>query len=60
VPVPLIYLDEKRAFGGSLDDANRRRAYYYEVLERAVRRLKRSNDPATVATDSAPREDAVR
>lgn len=35
VPVPLIYLDEKRAFGGSLDDANRRRAYYYEVIERA-------------------------
>ncbi len=39
VPVPLIYLDEKRAFGGSLDDAARRRAYYYEVIERAVRRV---------------------
>jgi dolichol-phosphate mannosyltransferase len=38
VSVPLIYLDEKRAFGGSLDDANRRRAYYYEVIERAVQR----------------------
>lgn len=38
VPVPLIYLDEKRAFGGSLDDASRRRAYYYEVIERADRK----------------------
>jgi dolichol-phosphate mannosyltransferase len=37
VPVPLIYLDEKRAFGGSLDDADRRRAYYFEVIERAAR-----------------------
>ena len=24
LPVPLIYLDEKRSFGGSLDDAQRR------------------------------------
>ncbi len=38
VPVPLIYLDEKRAFGGSLDDASRRLAHYYEVIERAVKR----------------------
>ncbi len=32
-PVPLIYLDESRSFGGSLDDANRRLAYYREVLD---------------------------
>ncbi|TXT22232.1 MAG: dolichyl-phosphate mannose synthase [Planctomycetota bacterium] len=32
-PVPLIYLDETRSFGGSLDDANRRLAYYREVLD---------------------------
>lgn len=34
--VPLIYLDESRSFGGSLDDANTRLAYYYEVLDRAL------------------------
>jgi dolichol-phosphate mannosyltransferase len=39
VAVPLIYLDEKRAFGGSLDDAARRRAHYYDVIERAVKRV---------------------
>lgn len=35
-PVPLIYLDEDRSFGGSLDDAALRRAYYQQVLEREL------------------------
>jgi glycosyltransferase involved in cell wall biosynthesis len=35
-PVPLIYLDEERSFGGSLDDANRRRVYYQEVIDREL------------------------
>jgi glycosyltransferase involved in cell wall biosynthesis len=35
-PVPLIYLDEKRSFGGSLDDSARRLAYYREVLKREM------------------------
>jgi glycosyltransferase involved in cell wall biosynthesis len=35
LPVPLIYLDEARSFGGSLDDARTRLEYYYVVLERA-------------------------
>jgi glycosyltransferase involved in cell wall biosynthesis len=35
LPVPLIYLDPKRSFGGSLDDAETRLAVYREVLERA-------------------------
>jgi len=35
-PVPLIYLEEHRSFGGSLDDARRRRAYYFEVLKREL------------------------
>ena len=34
--VPLIYLDESRSFGGSLDDARTRLAYYYEVLDRMI------------------------
>lgn len=37
-PVPLVYLDEERSFGGSLDDADRRLAYYLEVLEREIGR----------------------
>jgi glycosyltransferase involved in cell wall biosynthesis len=36
IPVPLIYLDEQRSFGGSLDDGRRRLAYYYQVLDRAI------------------------
>lgn len=36
-PVPLVYLEEERSFGGSLDDGRRRMAYYREVLEREVR-----------------------
>ena len=36
VPVPLVYLDEHRSFGGSLDDGETRRQYYYEVLNRAL------------------------
>ena len=35
-PVPLIYLEEERSFGGSLDDANLRMSYYLEVLDRAL------------------------
>ena len=34
--VPLVYLDEERSFGGSLDDAQRRMAYYQEVLRREM------------------------
>jgi dolichol-phosphate mannosyltransferase len=37
-PVPLIYLEEKRSFGGSLDDAKIRLAHYREVLDRVLRR----------------------
>ena len=36
VAVPLIYLDEKRSFGGALDDSQKRLAYYHTVIERAV------------------------
>ena len=34
--VPLIYLDEKRSFGGSLDDAETRLDYYRLILNRAA------------------------
>jgi glycosyltransferase involved in cell wall biosynthesis len=36
-PVPLVYLEEERSFGGSLDDACRRLAYYRQVLDRELR-----------------------
>jgi glycosyltransferase involved in cell wall biosynthesis len=36
VPVPLIYLDEQRSFGGALDAADARLNYYRQVIDRAV------------------------
>lgn len=36
VPVPLIYLDESRAFGGALDDAEYRLNHYRDVLRGAL------------------------
>ncbi len=35
-PVPLVYLEEERSFGGSLDDANHRRAHYQQIIEREL------------------------
>ncbi len=35
-PIPLVYLEEERSFGGSLDDARRRMAYYQDVLQGAI------------------------
>jgi hypothetical protein len=34
--VPLIYLDEPRSFGGSLDDAKTRLQYYHEIIDRSM------------------------
>jgi dolichol-phosphate mannosyltransferase len=36
LPVPLIYLEEERSFGGSLDDGRRRLEYYHRVLDAAI------------------------
>lgn len=38
IPVPLIYLDLKRSFGGALDHAETRLRYYNQVLDRASER----------------------
>ena len=38
VAVPLIYLDESRAFGGALDDADYRLNHYRAVLREALDR----------------------
>jgi glycosyltransferase involved in cell wall biosynthesis len=50
LPVPLIYLEEERSFGGALDDANRRLAYYRAVLERSLRAIE--GTPGRLANDS--------
>lgn len=39
VPVPRVYLDPNRSFGETLDDADRRLAYYQEVIDQAIGRL---------------------
>ncbi len=39
LPVPLIYLDEKRSFGGVLDDATTRMEYYHLVIDRSIARM---------------------
>lgn len=44
LPVPLIYLEEKRSFGGALDDSAQRLAYYHEVLRKAMARLPATRD----------------
>ena len=46
LPVPLIYLDESRSFGGSLDDANTRLEYYHLVLNRVLAEEETSLDAA--------------
>jgi dolichol-phosphate mannosyltransferase len=46
--VPLIYLDEKRSFGGSLDNGETRLQYYHLVLDRALAAVER--DPGHLWT----------
>ena len=45
LPVPLIYLDLDRSFGGSLDHAETRLAYYNQVLDAAVARVRAQGRP---------------
>lgn len=40
LPVPLIYLDLNRSFGGSLDEAEVRLAYYNQVIDQATQAMK--------------------
>jgi glycosyltransferase involved in cell wall biosynthesis len=43
LPVPLIYLEEERSFGGSLDDGRKRLEYYHRVLDTAIAAVENSN-----------------
>ena len=45
IPVPLIYLDEERSFGGSLDDGRKRLEYYHRVLDRAIAEVELDAEP---------------
>lgn len=38
-PVPLIYLEEERSFGGALDNSQYRLAHYHDVLARELARF---------------------
>ena len=47
LPVPLIYLDEARSFGGSLDQADTRLEHYRDVINRSMRRVVKRHRRAT-------------
>lgn len=49
LPVPLIYLDETRSFGGALDDGQTRLAYYHQVLQRSLSAPWPSRRPTTAS-----------
>ena len=44
LPVPLIYLDENRSFGGALDEAQVRLDYYNKVIDRSIANVERLRD----------------
>ena len=54
IPVPLIYLDLERSFGGSLDHAETRLAYYNQVLEDAIKSV--ADDGRSLQTPNVPRQ----
>ncbi|TWT89023.1 Undecaprenyl-phosphate mannosyltransferase [Pseudobythopirellula maris] len=49
--VPRIYLEEKRSFGGELDQAETRLAHYREVIDRAVDRTQTAAAVGVMAPD---------
>jgi len=54
IPVPLIYLDLDRSFGGSLDHAETRLKYYNQVLDSAIENVRREGRlPERMATKSS-------
>jgi len=47
--VPLVYLEEERSFGGSLDHAPRRLLHYYDVLHKEIAAMRFPCDAETLA-----------
>ena len=54
VPVPCLYLEEERSFGGALDDGRTRWAYYRRVLRDSLRRAARQGAPSLPLTHHHP------
>jgi glycosyltransferase involved in cell wall biosynthesis len=54
IGVPRVYLDMKRAFGGALDDAEQRLAYYRTILTDAERRWTEQTVVAEVCRELCP------
>jgi dolichol-phosphate mannosyltransferase len=54
VPVPLIYLEEERSFGGSLDDGQKRLNYYRCVLDRALSAVAAPKDADATLVEPDP------
>lgn len=55
LPVPLVYLDEKRTFGGILDDMSTRLEYYHLTIDRSIAALE-GEGFCTAAACEAERE----
>lgn len=53
LPVPLIYLEESRSFGGALDQPDVRLAAYFDVLQRSIRRANAVAERALAAAGEA-------
>ncbi len=51
LPVPLIYLEEKRSFGGALDDAASRLCYYRKVIRKALDEVAAHSDDAELCEE---------
>lgn len=47
-PVPLIYLDEDRSFGGAMDEADTRLEYYHLVIDRSIAKVEATLDRVAV------------
>ena len=57
LPVPLIYLDEKRSFGGVLDDGATRLEYYHLTLDRAIAAIEDAGFCVGACPSTLPEED---
>ncbi|MGB6044516.1 MAG: glycosyltransferase family 2 protein [Pirellulales bacterium] len=44
LPIPLVYLEEERSFGGALDDGGTRFAYYQEIIRRSLADVQSMSD----------------
>jgi dolichol-phosphate mannosyltransferase len=63
LPVPLIYLEEERSFGGALDDGDIRLRYYHLTLDRSIERMQRRkapNDSHRASVELPPTSRAAR